>query len=162
MPYLIDGHNLIPHVPGIELDDLEDERALIQRLLPFASSRGSRVEVFFDRALPGTAREQQHGRVRVCFASRGTSADDLIRKRLGALGKGAKNWTVVSSDREVIREAQGSRARVLSAREFAVQLAGEGGQAADQGTGPGAPEKADDVNLSQDEVAYWMDQFSSD
>ena len=162
MPFLIDGHNLIPHVPGIGLDDLEDERALIQRLLHFAGRRGTRIEVFFDRALPGTARVQQYGRVKVRFASRGTSADHLIRKRLGSLGRGAKNWTVVSSDREVVREAQGSRARVITAQEFAVRLEGKGGQAVDQGSGSSSPEKADDVNLSREEVAYWMDQFSSE
>ena len=29
MPYIIDGHNLIPKIPGIDLQDLDDEQKLI-------------------------------------------------------------------------------------------------------------------------------------
>ena len=55
MPYLIDGHNLIPRIPGLSLKDLDDETALIQILQRFAARQGSRVDVFFDRAPPGQA-----------------------------------------------------------------------------------------------------------
>jgi len=32
MPYLIDGHNLIPKIPGLRLDQLDDEQSLFALL----------------------------------------------------------------------------------------------------------------------------------
>ena len=57
MAYLIDGHNLIAAVPGIHLDEIDDETQLIQVLGGFCRQRKKRVEVFFDNAPPGQPRE---------------------------------------------------------------------------------------------------------
>jgi hypothetical protein len=32
MPYIVDGHNLIPKVPGLNLQDMEDELQLVELL----------------------------------------------------------------------------------------------------------------------------------
>ena len=36
MTYLIDGHNLIPHVAGLSLDQLDDEDGLVALLVGFS------------------------------------------------------------------------------------------------------------------------------
>lgn len=153
MPYLVDGHNLIPHVGGIRLSDLDDEMALINRLVGFAARRRTAVEVYFDRGRPGSRPREQYGRVRVHFVPGGTTADRAIRGRLDALGREAKNWRVVSSDREVIREAQAHRAGVIRAPDFARQL---------NPTRAGKPDRdraQPEPELSPEEIQYWLDQF---
>ena len=52
MPYLIDGHNLIPKVPGMSLQAIDDEDRLVDALQDFVRSRRQKVEVFFDQAPP--------------------------------------------------------------------------------------------------------------
>ena len=91
MPYLIDGHNLVPHIPGINLSDLDDEIALIQILQKFANKSRSKVEVYFDHAQSTQARTQNHGLVKAVFVRQTSTADDAIKARLSQLGKGAKN-----------------------------------------------------------------------
>jgi hypothetical protein len=53
MPYIIDGHNLIPRIPGIELDDLDDEKELIKLLQGFLSRANKKAHLYFDRASTG-------------------------------------------------------------------------------------------------------------
>jgi len=121
MPYLIDGHNLIPKL-GLRLDSLDDENELIPRLQEFCRLRRVQVEVFFDGAPPGQASTRQAGTVRIYFVRRGSSADAAIELRLERLGKQAKNWTVVSSDGRVQHAARAAHARVLSSEEFASEM----------------------------------------
>lgn len=153
MSYLIDGHNLIPHVAGIQLGDLDDELALIRRLVHFAGLRRSSLEVYFDRGQPGKPARERYGRVRVHFVREGKTADRAIRDRLAALGKGAKNWRVVSSDREVVREARAHRAQVIGSAEFARQLASRGRSPEPD------PEGGPEPELTPEEIQYWLDQF---
>ena len=49
MPYLIDGHNLIPKL-GLRLDSIDDESELIAILQEFSRRERRQVEVFFDGA----------------------------------------------------------------------------------------------------------------
>jgi predicted RNA-binding protein with PIN domain len=121
MPYLIDGHNLIPKL-GLRLDSLNDESELIPRLQEFCRLRRTGLEVYFDGALPGQASTRKAGAVTVFFVRRGSSADAAIEVRLERLGKQAKNWTVVSSDGRVQRSARAAHASVLSSEEFAREI----------------------------------------
>lgn len=155
MPYLIDGHNLVPHIPGINLSDLDDEIALIQILQKFANKSRSKVEVYFDHAQSTQARTQNHGLVKAVFVRQTSTADDAIKARLSQLGKGAKNWTVVSSDREILVEARSHQSSILTAPKFAgiLNQLSEVTQEGDKNENP------DQSNL---EVDYWLDQFSRD
>jgi uncharacterized protein len=101
MPYIIDGHNLIPKLPGLELSDIDDESRLIELLQEFCRRQRKRVEVYFDNAPPVERRAQSFGAVTARFVRQGTTADAAIRARLARLGRSARNWTVVSSDQEV-------------------------------------------------------------
>src|SRR5829696_10388004 len=104
MPYLIDGHNLIPKL-GLRLDSMDDEMELVAILQEFHRSRGKDVEVYFDGAPVPHAGTRKLGAITAHFVRLGSSADNAIRNRLRSLGKSAKNWTVVTSDRQVQAEA---------------------------------------------------------
>lgn len=151
MVLLIDGHNLIPHMPGVALSDPDDEVRLIRMLQAYCRMRRKRIEVYFDRAPAGWAGTQQHGQVQAYFVPIGTTADAAIMARLKKMGKRAKNVTVVSSDRQVGAAARAVHARVVTAEAFAKDWSGLAEE---------EPE-LDPRNrmLSEDEVAAWEQLF---
>jgi len=152
MPYLVDGHNLIPRV-GLRLDSFDDEMELVALLQEFARLRRRQVEVYFDGAPAAQAGTRSLGTVKAHFIRAGTTADDAIRRRLKKMGRSAKNWTVVSSDREVQAEARSAHAEVLSSDEFALLL---------QQTPRGEiPKPAADRKVSSAEVDEWLNIFNS-
>ena len=154
MPYLVDGHNLIPKIPGLALSDLEDEQRLIELLVEFGNRQAKQVEVFFDNAPPGGTRARSFGRVLARFVRQGTTADEAIRKRLGTLGRTARNWTVVSSDQAVQAEARAAQAHVLSSDAFARLLS----QSIDT-TRPD-PGASADASLRPEDVDEWLRLFN--
>ena len=152
MPYLIDGHNLIPKV-GLRLDSMDDEMELVTILQEFARLHRRQVEVYFDGAPADQAGTHSLGTVKAHFVRVGMTADDAIARRLKKLGRSAKNWTVVSSDRQVQANARAARTVVLSSEEFARQL---------QQTPRGESSKpAADRKVSPAEVDEWLRIFGS-
>jgi predicted RNA-binding protein with PIN domain len=152
MPYLVDGHNLIPKLAGFSLSDLDDEQHLLAVLQVFCRVQRCSLEVYFDRASPGSRGQQRYGLVKAYFVHQSSTADQAILNRLRKLGKAAQNWTVVSSDRMVQTEARALKASVVSSEEFARLV-----QAAQrkEATRPGSIEPA----LSEDEVQEWLRLF---
>lgn len=118
MPYLIDGHNLIPKL-GLRLNDPDDEQALIGRLQDFCRLTRKSVSVYFDGAPPGFSGVRKYGPVTAHFVRQGHTADAAIRQRLRQLGNAAKNWALVTSDRQVQAEGRAAQAQVLSSEDFA-------------------------------------------
>ncbi len=118
MPYLIDGHNLIPKL-GIGLDSADDEMELAAALQDFARLERRNVEVYFDGAPPGSAAERRFGRVTAHFVRQGQTADAAIRARLSRLAGAARNWIVVSSDHAVQAAARAAHALVMPSEDFA-------------------------------------------
>jgi len=155
MPYLIDGHNLIPKVPGLSLESFDDELQLIELLQEFCRLRRKQVEVFFDNAPPGGQTRHKYGLVSAQFIREGQSADDAILRRLDQLGKGARNWTVVTSDRDVQIAAKAKLADIIPSEDFARLL--------NEVILDSIQEGADsaDSSLSPDEVEHWLDIFDS-
>jgi predicted RNA-binding protein with PIN domain len=149
MPYLIDGHNLIPKL-GLRLDSMDDEMELIAILQEYCRAERKQVEVYFDGAPTPHAGTRKHGSVTAHFVSLKSTADNAIRQRLKKMGKSAKNWTVVSSDHRVQLEARDVRAEVLSSDAFANSLK----QARNT-----APKPADNRKLSSQEVDDWLKLF---
>ena len=152
MPYLIDGHNLIPNL-GLRLDSIDDEMELIAILQEFyrlEHTPAGRVEVFFDGAPAPQAGTRKLGAVTAHFVRLGTTADNAIRNRLKTLGKSARNWTVVSSDRQVQVDARAAQAEVVSSDSFAGMLK----QARNS-----APKPNNERKLSQKEVEDWLKLF---
>jgi len=121
MPYLIDGHNLIPKL-GLHLDSPDDEMELVAILQEFCRARRRAAEIYFDGAPAGRGRIEKLGAVTAHFIRTGTTADAAIGARLRKLGRAARNWTVISSDRQVQASADAARAEWQSSEEFARQL----------------------------------------
>ena len=151
MPYLIDGHNLIPKL-SLRLDSVDDEEQLISRLQEFCRLRRAQVEVYFDGAPPGQASTYKMGAVTAHFVYQGSTADAAIEFRLTRLGKAVKNWTVVSSDGRVQRAARAVHAGVLSSEEFAKEMS-----SAQRMTTSTSKHGA---TLAPNEVEEWLDFFS--
>jgi len=155
MPYLVDGHNLIPKIDGLDLSDLDDENALVQVLLNYCRIKGkAQIEVYFDKASPGSPPVKRHGMVTAHYVSSASSADAAIMRKLIQLGRKARNWTVVSSDRQVQTAARSSGARVISSESFA-HLLKEAGRSGKKGPEPVQPE------VSEKEVESWLEEFRS-
>jgi len=152
MPTIIDGHNLIPKVRGLSLQRLDDEMELIQRLQTYCRVRRKSVEVYFDKAAPGHQGARSFGAVKAHFVSASSNADTAIRQALHKLGKKARNWEVVSSDRQVQSEARAAGVKVVSSEEFAAQLDDALLQAV-KGAG-------ESQGLTADEVDHWLDVFN--
>lgn len=151
MALLIDGHNLIPHIPGIHLEDPDDEGQLIKLLQEFCRVRRKSVEVFFDRAPAGEAGKRHFGQVRAYFVRSGVTADEAIMAQLSQLGKRAKNVTVVSSDRQVQQAARAAHAKVVTSQAFSADL---------QKLAEEVPElNPCSRNLSEEEVVQWENLF---
>ena len=121
MPYLIDGHNLIPKL-GLSLRQVDDEMQLVTRLQAFCRAMGKGVEVYFDGAPAGQVGTRKFGMVTAHFVRIDTTADAAIASRLEKLGREARNWTVISSDRRVQSEARAVGAQVISSDAFAEQV----------------------------------------
>jgi len=149
MPYLIDGHNLIPKL-GLRLDSMDDEMELITILQEFCRLERKQAEVFFDGAPAGHAQTRKFGSVTAHFVRLGATADDAISKRLKSLRKGARNWTVISSDRQVQAEARAASAEVISSDTFAAMLK----EARDA-----APKPDSERKLTQKEIDDWLKLF---
>jgi hypothetical protein len=89
-------------------------------------------------------------RVTVRFVRPPRTADEAIAAHLKTLGGDARNWTVVSSDREVLRSARRAGARPIGSGAFARQIS--------HGRRPQASEKPE-TPAGGEEVTYWERRF---
>lgn len=121
MTYIIDGHNLIPKIPGINLSDTDDENKLIHILQQFCRLRRTKAIVYFDQAPPGMSGGKNFGSVRANYIRQGRTADDAIMEKLRNMGRRARNVTVISSDRQVQQAARAVHAKVMSSEDFAAK-----------------------------------------
>ena len=150
MPYLIDGHNLIPKV-GLHLNSPDDEMELVAILKEFARLKRQQVEVYFDGAPIGQAGTRKLGTVRAHFVPLGQTADSAIRSRLNRMEKDAKNWIIVSSDHEVQSAARVVRAQIVTSEEFVKILRAATNSAPKAST--------ENKKLSAQEVDEWLKLF---
>jgi predicted RNA-binding protein with PIN domain len=150
MPFLVDGHNLIPRL-GLRLDSIDDEMELVTILQEFARLERRQVEIFFDGAPAPHAGTRNLGAVKAHFVPLGQTADNAIQVRLKKLGNAAKNWTVVSSDRQVQADARAAHAEVITSDEFVGLI-----KSANEST----PKTVKERKLSKNEVDEWLKIFS--
>ncbi len=122
MPLLVDGHNLIGHMPDLSLADSDDEAQLVFRLRKYATrKRGRRVVVIFDHGVYGHPQQLNGYGVECHFSTSPRDADaDLIRRIRAIQHK--NEWQVITSDRAIADTARACGIRVLSAQEFARRL----------------------------------------
>ena len=150
MPYLVDGHNLIPKM-GLRLDSLDDERELIAILQEYCRLERKQVEVYFDGAPIPHAGQRKFGAVTAHFVPQSTTADEAIQKRLKRMGKTAKNWSVVSSDRRVQAEARAAQAEFIPSETFASSL---------KRARNTAPKSSEHRTMSDGEMDEWLRLFN--
>jgi predicted RNA-binding protein with PIN domain len=150
MPYLIDGHNLIPKL-GLSLRNIDDEMELVARLQVFCRAERRQVEVYFDGAPAGQVGTRKLGLVSAHFVRLGQTADSAIRARLKLLGRAARNWTVVTSDRQVQADARVAGAEVVSSDAFARQVI-------ESMRAPGK-DSTQERKISAEEVEEWIKMF---
>jgi hypothetical protein len=157
MTYIIDGHNLIPKIHGLALDEPDDEQRLIEVLQEFCRLRRKQVEVFFDNAPPGGARARSYGSVTARFARSGQSADLLIAQHLACQGRAARNLVVISSDRAVQAAARAAHAASLSSEDFARLLM----ETLRQPPGTRSDPASGEIIISDAELDEWLGIFGS-
>jgi len=149
MSLLIDGHNLIGRMADMSLSDPDDEVELVQRLRRYCLRQRRRATVVFDAGLPGGPAPQLSAPpVEVVFASVGSSADCVIRRRI-LQARDPRGLVVVSSDRALQQAARSRGAQVVQAEQFAARLTGQ----------PTADSPLPDRLLPEDEVAQWLALF---
>jgi hypothetical protein len=165
MRILVDGHNLIPNLPGLSLGEIDDELALIKLLQVYARQSRHQVEVFFDGAPPGKAGARVYAPVTARFVSARTIADNAIRSHLQSLGAQAKETLVVSSDRQVQAEARALGAKTQSSDQFAREMLSPRGEPPGHptrgGSKPGSKKPKMEPPLPPDQVQDWLDFFKS-
>jgi uncharacterized protein len=151
MPYLIDGHNVIGQMPGLSLEDPDDEAKLILIVRRWCSQERRKVTLIFDGGLPGGKSSLSSSDVSVVFASdRHTTGDDLLLNRIRD-EKNPNGLIVVTSDQRIVKAAKLRRMTVLSSQEFGQTLA-KVGQAQAKAAKETAPNAA--------EIAEWEKLFS--
>jgi predicted RNA-binding protein with PIN domain len=153
MHYLIDGHNLIARMNTISLSDPDDEVQLILRLRSWtAVSRKRQVTVFFDGGIPGGKNVQlSTPQVHVIWSSEGRIADTLIIRAIAKL-KNPPEYTLVTSDQQIIAAANGRKLPHIRSDQFAAEL--------EQKPGKSAPPPTNaDPQLSASEVDEWLNLF---
>ncbi|HEX3052964.1 MAG TPA: NYN domain-containing protein [Aggregatilineaceae bacterium] len=152
MHYLIDGHNLIARVPGMRLDDPNDEAKLVERLRAFMARKRQSCTVVFDKGLPGgPSRDLSTYSVKVVFAHGGTTADAILLERIRELSD-PNHFIVVSGDQQITQAAVRRRIRVLPPGDFAAQMVALSSPADDD----------PNPHLTPDEIAEWMRLFGED
>lgn len=163
MHYLIDGHNLIAKIPDIDLSDPDDEAQLILRLKRWTlADRRRRATVYFDGGLPGGRSPHfSDGKLEVIFAPAGRAADELIIRRV----RGVHNppeFTVVSSDREILDAAERRRMPSVPSETFAGKLQAQDESRAEPPEPAPEASKKEEPLLSEEEVAEWLQRFGEE
>ncbi len=160
---LIDGHNLIGsgRVPGVSLEQEDDEWRLMQYLRARQSRLRQPVVVVFDGGVPaGAAPELSGGGVQAVFAAaQGSDADRVILARVRQRPAGQK-LVVVTNDGALAAAVQALGGQTESAVDFGNRL-----QAPARGRGPGrrrpgrrARPQAE-PKLPKAEVEAWLAEF---
>ncbi len=152
MTLVIDGHNLVPKIPGLHLRDMDDETQLLQLVQQYCRLRRNSAELFFDGLLPGMPGVKTGGLVHVHSVPKSMTADQAIIQFLSAQGRNAKNYTLVSSDRRVQAEARSLGCAILSSDQFSAELVNTLSQIVEE-------KKKQDKPLSAAEVEDWLTLF---
>jgi predicted RNA-binding protein with PIN domain len=123
MPYLIDGYNVIyadDELAQFMKDGLLEQarEKLLRLLVQFKAATGHKVSVIFDGSSPygGLPVDARMG-IRMIFSRKPEKADDIIMEEI-VRETNPGQLIVVSSDREIQKEALEFKARTLDAHSF--------------------------------------------
>lgn len=149
---IIDGHNLIPKIPGMHLKDENDEVRLIEVVQEYCRLARRQAELFFDGAPEPRASSRKNGLVHVHYIKLGYSADDAIIQYVRNIKGDKDNWTVVSSDHRIQNAVTSMGFKVIGSDGFSrlisTTLSSET-----------AVQQRREKPLSSSEVEEWLDLF---
>jgi uncharacterized protein len=152
---IIDGHNLIPKVPGLHLKDAEDEAHLTEIIQEYCRLARRSAELFFDGAPAPQVNQRKHGLVRVHFVMIGSSADDAIIQYVRSHSKEKDSLTIVSSDHRIQNAVLGMGCVFISSEVFARNM--NTVFSSDKGV-----QQIKEKTPTASEVDEWMGLFNSD
>jgi len=150
MPYIIDGHNLIPKIPGLSLSQLDDEAGLFFLLSEYFKHVRKKAVIFFDRA-QHYEHDYRSAFVQAVFVHGPANADQAIIQYLKEKKKEAKNYSVISSDHWIITNAQKMGAKIISSENFAKQI-----------TSKRKSIRENKAQRQPNDIDYWMNIFKND
>ena len=157
MPYLIDGNNLIGHIPDLDLGDSNSRFQLISRLVRVQKIHNTRVTVVFDGP-PDDFLENRGSLqtpVSVFFPEAGQTADTVIEAIIQRQTD-LRRFFVVSSDREIRAFARRQGAKSIDCGEFHREMKKAQKEYRDL-----AELEKQDEELSPLEVRQWGEIFKS-
>ena len=156
----IDGYNLIRQVDHLSEQErkggLETGRtALIRLLSGYRSQTGHRIVVVFDGddGIEGPDTSSARG-IRIYFSRPPSRADDLIIAYVRR-SHGKKKLLVVSSDREILREADRHKISTMKSEAFSVELRSP--SLTENRGSTGKPDAGESVDVS-----YWERVFEEE
>lgn len=157
MPYLIDGSNLIGHMPSLELSDPHSKRRLVGQLVLFQAIKGTKIILVFDGPvdLDLCGDRFRTKKFTILWPEVGESADSLIERQIKKQTD-LRHFYVVSSDREVQKFALANRAKILNCEEFHKLL-----RRALKKYKESQDMNKKDSDLSPLEVDQWLDIFGA-
>ena len=122
MNYIIDGFNLAFKIPNIAQNLIKGQTGLaIKQLTHFVQNKiknsKSKIIIVFDGRGPHGQTQTQASGIELIFSHKPQTADDIIRDFIRQTDK-IGNWSVVSSDNEIIFTAQDHGAKVIKSDEF--------------------------------------------
>jgi len=151
---IVDGHNLIPKIRGLDLSMLDDEQRLIRILQEYSRLSRKKIEVYFDGAPPQQSGTRKFGTIVAHFITNQSTADAAIIQRIRNMGKKAGQVKVVSSDAHIQDQVRKSHALPIPSDEFARDIE-QIFHSRPTGTKPDASK------MSDDEIEKWLDLFNN-
>lgn len=151
---IIDGHNLVPKVPGLKLSDSEDENALVEVVKEYCRLSRTQAELFFDGSPAQGNPAKKYGLVNVHFIRKGLTADDAIINFTRQHYRPNAPLTVISSDHRVQNAVRSVGAEAQSSEAFYAEMQRVF-------SSPAAAREKNEKTLSESELQFWLDEFET-
>lgn len=157
MPYLIDGSNLIGHIPYLTLDDPRSKYRLVAQLMVFQRIKRIKIILVFDGSPdPHLIRKEfRRKKFAILFPSYEENADAIIKTWIEKQTD-LRRFYVISSDHEIQAFARMNGAKVKGCDEFHKELKASLMEYRDA-----KATKKTDTPLSPLEVNHWLEIFKS-
>jgi len=157
MPYLIDGNNLIGHIPHLTLNDPISKQRLVTQLLVFQRIKKIKIILVFDGPpdLHLIGKEFRRKKFSIVYPSHDENADTVIKTWIEKQTD-LRRFYVVSSDSEIKAFARMNGAKVKGCDEFHKELKASLKEFRDA-----KATKKSNKTLSPLEVNHWLEIFGS-
>ena len=157
MPYLIDGSNLIGHIPTLDLFDPKSKHRLVWQLSVFQAVKKTTIILVFDGPPDPELFGEKFRRKEfsLLWPEPEESADTVIKQMIEKQTD-IRHFYVVSSDREIKNYARENKAKVLDCGEFHKLL-----KAALKEYKESRSMNKEDVRLSPLEMDHWLTIFGA-